>query len=34
MRDVRELGNELIAATLSIGLTLGALSISLVGFIP
>lgn len=34
MRDVRELGNALIAATLSIGLTLGALSISLVSFIP
>jgi LysM repeat protein len=31
---MREFGNALVAALLSIGLTLGALSISLVGFIP
>lgn len=34
MRGVRDFGNALVAALLSIGLTLGALSISLVGFIP
>ncbi len=34
MRSAREFGNALVAAILSIGLTLGALSISLVGFIP
>ncbi len=34
MRSAREFGNALVAAFLSIGLTLGALSISLVGFIP
>jgi len=34
MRGVRDFGNALVAAILSIGLTLGALSISLVGFIP
>lgn len=34
MRDMREFGNALVAALLSIGLTLGALSISLVGFVP
>ncbi|KAA0276836.1 MAG: LysM peptidoglycan-binding domain-containing protein [Chloroflexi bacterium] len=34
MRSVREFGNALVAAFLSIGLTLGALSISLVGFVP
>ena len=34
MRSAREFGNPLVAAILSVGLTLGALSISLVGFIP
>lgn len=34
MRGVRGFGNAVAAALLSIGLTLGALSISLVGFIP
>lgn len=34
MRGMRDFGNALVAALLSIGLTLGALSISLVGFIP
>lgn len=34
MRSAREFGNALVAAILSVGLTLGALSISLVGFIP
>lgn len=34
MGDLRELGNALVVTLLSIVLTLGALSISLVGFIP
>lgn len=34
MRGMREFGNALMAAFLSVGLTLGALSISLVGFVP
>lgn len=34
MRGMRDFGNALVAAILSIGLTLGALSISLVGFVP
>ena len=34
MGDLRDLGNALVVTLLSIGLTLGALSISLVGFIP
>ena len=34
MRSARGFGNALVAAILSVGLTLGALSISLVGFIP
>lgn len=34
MRSAREFGNALVATILSVGLTLGALSISLVGFIP
>lgn len=34
MRGVRDFGNALMAALLSIGLTLGALSISLAGFAP
>lgn len=34
MPDVRDFGNALVVALLSIGLTLGALSVSLVGFIP
>lgn len=34
MQGMRDFGNALVAALLSIGLTLGALSISLVGFVP
>lgn len=34
MRGSRDFGNALVAAILSIGLTLGALSVSLVGFAP
>ena len=34
MGGMRDFGNALVAAILSIGLTLGALSISLVGFVP
>lgn len=34
MRGLRDFGSALVTALLSIGLTLGALSISLVGFIP
>lgn len=34
MGDLRDLGNALVVALLSIGLTLGALSVSLVSFIP
>lgn len=34
MGGMRDFGNALVAALLSIGLTLGALSISLVGFVP
>ena len=34
MGDLRDLGNALVVALLAIGLTLGALSISLVSFIP
>jgi LysM repeat protein len=34
MRGFRDFGNALVAATLSVGLVLGALSISLVNFLP
>lgn len=34
MRGMRDFGNALVAALFSIGLTLGALSVSLVGFAP